>query len=142
MLKMIETNEFILEGVEITRRNLYLFLYNFSQQTVPFLEKNAEKVQSLVDQMKPHEIWKCIAYFRLGSRRGSINILNNLVKSLNKFNVNYDEYSPIFLGKILIRNSADKHINHIEHIKQFFKNALEFFTQKNRIGKISLEDHI
>lgn len=66
---MIESNEFVLEGVELTKNNLYMFLFNLSPEGIKFITTNEEKIISLIDQMKPREIWKCITHFRLGSKR-------------------------------------------------------------------------
>lgn len=119
-----------------------MFLFNYAPETVALLEKNTEKIQGLIDQMRPREIWKCITHFRLGSRKPAALILNNLFKSLNKFTLNFEEFNPVFLGEVLKRNNFEKHLNQIDNIKSFFKSSLEFFTQRNKVHKFSLEDHI
>lgn len=69
LLKMIESNTFALEGVELQRNNLYMFLFNLSPEIANFITTNQDKIVSLIEQMKPREIWKCISHFRLGSKR-------------------------------------------------------------------------
>ena len=69
MLKMIENNEFLLEGVELTKNNLHLFLYNLSPGTLSFLSTNKEKVLALIEEMSFRDVWKCLIHFRLGSKK-------------------------------------------------------------------------
>ena len=40
------------------------------------------------------------------------------------------------------RNNFDKGYAKIDNVKIFFKNALEYFTDKRNIHKIPLEDHV
>jgi hypothetical protein len=66
---MIESNVFALEGVELTRGNLYMFLFNLSPEGSNFVATNETKIISFIEQMKPREVWKCITHFRLGSKK-------------------------------------------------------------------------
>jgi len=53
----------------MTKGNLYMFLFNLSPEMGNFINSNQDKIISLIEQMKPRELWKCISHFRLGSKR-------------------------------------------------------------------------
>ena len=89
MLKMIETNEFFMEGVELDRNNLHLFLFNISLQTNEFLVKNRTKLMEIIGEMKVRDVWRCLTHYRLGSRKQEAEIVDTLFKQINKYKVRF-----------------------------------------------------
>ena len=72
LLKMIESNDFALEGIELNRNNLHLFLYNYSDKTIEFLSKNREKLLSIIADMKVKDCWRSLVHYRLGSKKSGV----------------------------------------------------------------------
>jgi hypothetical protein len=142
LLKMIESNDFALEGVELNRNNLHLFLYNNSDKTIEFLNKNREKLLSIIADMKVKECWRSLVHYRLGSKKSAVEILEVLLKQINKFKLRFDDYSPIFLLEVMKRNGLDKSYFRPESLKILLSNALEFYTDRRNLGKMPLEDHV
>jgi hypothetical protein len=142
LLKMIENNDFALEGIELSKNNLHLFLYNNSDKTIEFLSKNREKLMSIIADMKVKDCWKSIAHYRLGSKKNAVEILEGLLKQLNKFKVRFDDFSPGFLLNVMKRNALDKSYYKPESLKIVLSNAMEFYTDRRNIGKMPLEDHL
>jgi len=139
---MIESNDFALEGVALAKSNLHLFLFNLSPESISMLSKNMDQVTSIIEQLKPREVWKCITHFRLGSKRNESTILDALFKQMTKYTLFFEEFSPIFAAEVLRRNNFDKFYVKIDNAKIFLKNSMEYFIQRRNIHKIPLEDHI
>lgn len=61
---------------------------------------------------------------------------------MNKYTLFFEDFSPVFIGEVLRRNNFEKYFVRIENVKSFFKNAMEYFTQRRNTHKLPLEDHI
>jgi hypothetical protein len=139
---MIESNDFALEGIELSRNNLHLFLYNNSDKSLEFLSKNREKVLNIIGEMKVKDAWKSLIHYRLSSKKSAVEVLEALLKQINKYKVRFEEYSPVFLTEVMRRNGLDKSYFKPESLKILLANALEYYAERRNLGKIPLEDHI
>jgi hypothetical protein len=97
---------------------------------------------SIIADMKVKDCWKSLVHYRLGAKKNAVEILEGLLKQLNKFKVRFEEFSPVFLLDVMKRNSLDKSYFRPESLKIVLSNALEFYTDRRNIGKMPLEDHL
>jgi hypothetical protein len=139
---MIESNDFALEGIELSKNNLHLFLFNNSDKSLEFLSKNREKVLNIIGEMKVKDAWRSLVHYRLSSKKTAVEVLEALFKQINKYQLRFDDYSPVFLAEVMKRNGLDKSYYKPESLRNLLEKAFEYYTDRRNIGKIPLEDHI
>lgn len=64
--------------------------------------------------------------------------MDSLFRKINKSNLYFEEFSPIFIGEMLRRNNFDKFFSKIDSAKEFFQNSLAYFAQRRNIYKMPL----
>lgn len=74
--------------------------------------------------MKFNEVWACISNYRLGNRKNSVVVLEELFSSFNNFKISFDRYHPSFVASILRKNHITTTQYKIDNIKAYYRKAL------------------